>query len=145
MDNHGPTGGAHCSNCGVLFRRNPRLGDRDQRYCGKPACQRARKAEWNRKKYADSAPFREAEKKRVRISRRTPGIRKRAAVPGDALGPPGASQGLLQLQAQMQEVGLLLKGMASHTTGIVNGVDLEVCLERYAARGRMLQDGRGRA
>jgi hypothetical protein len=141
MDNGISTGAPHCRNCGVLFRRNLRLGDRGQRYCSRAACQRARKAEWNRRKYASNPAFCAAEMKRVRISRRTQDARRNDALPGNVRGPPGAGPELLLLRTQMMEMGLLLRGMASHSTGIINGVDLQACLERYADRGRMLQRG----
>ena len=141
MNNGISTGAAHCCNCGVLFRRNARLGDREQRYCGKAGCQRARKAEWNRRKYASNPAFCEAEKKRVRISLRTLRRGRRSGHPPESSRAPAAEAGIRQLQAQMMEVGLLLRGMASHNTGIINGVDLQTCLDRYAYRGRMLRRG----
>ena len=138
MDNQGSTGAPHCCCCGVLIKRNPRLGDRDQHYCGKAGCQRARKAAWHQRRYADSAAFRQAVKKRVRISRRTRRAPERSEHPPDGTGVSGADGGVRQLHAQVQEMRLLLSGMASHTTGIVNGIDLAACLERYTERGRML-------
>ncbi|MFZ4396910.1 MAG: hypothetical protein ACOYOU_14950 [Kiritimatiellia bacterium] len=139
MDNGISTEVPRCYCCGNLIKRNPRLGDRPQHYCQKPACQRARKAKWHGLKYAANAVFREAAKKRVRINRRTRRDRKSNDVPAHGRGPPEAGPGGWRLQAQMTEVQLLLKGMASHTTGIVNGADLALCLERYTERGRMLQ------
>ena len=75
MDTTTSPGPLHCANCGELLARNPRLGGRQQRYCGKPACQRARKTGWQRRKYAADAAYREREKKRVRVFRRTHRIR----------------------------------------------------------------------
>jgi hypothetical protein len=37
-----------CAHCGCRFVPNPRI--KNQRYCGKPQCQRARKTSWQRQK-----------------------------------------------------------------------------------------------
>ena len=49
-----------CQNkdCGVLFTPCPQVPG--QTYCSKKACQQARKNEWNRKKLATDADYREA-------------------------------------------------------------------------------------
>ncbi len=138
MDNGISSGAPHCCNCGQLFKRNPRLGDRPQRYCENDACQKARRAAWHQQRYATSVPFREAVKKRVRIGRRAQGAANEDDEPAGESGPEPAPV-ILQLQAQLQEMGLLFTGMASHNTGIVDGVALAICLERYAERGRRLQ------
>ena len=40
-----------CKNCGKEKQANPRLKS-NQRYCNEQACQRARKAEWHKRKMA---------------------------------------------------------------------------------------------
>lgn len=44
-----------CKNCGELVPANNRI--KNQRYCKKEACQRARKAEWQRKKLATDPDY----------------------------------------------------------------------------------------
>ena len=141
MDDGISSGAPHCCNCGVLFNRNPRLGDRPQRYCEKAGCQRARKAGWTRRKYASDPAFCAAEKKRVTISRHTPSAVTRDVSPAGDVGPPGIAAELLQLQVQLNEMGLLVKGMTSLNTGILDGDAVAICLERYVERGRSLQPG----
>lgn len=141
MDNGISSGAPHCCNCGVLIKRNPRLGDRPQHYCEKPDCQRARKALWACRKYASDPAFCAAEKKRVTISRHTPSAGTCDASSAGDVGPPGIAAELLELQVQLNEMGLLFKGMTSHNTGILDGAALAICLERYAERGRSLQPG----
>lgn len=141
MDYGISTGAPHCRNCGGLIKRNPHLGDRAQLYCGKAACQRARKAEWNRRKYASNPAFCEAEKKRVRISLRALRRGRRSGHPPESPALSATEDRFRRLHAQVNQVGLLLRGMASHSTGIVNGVELQACLERYADRGRLLERG----
>jgi len=46
--------------CGELFTPCPQVAH--QEYCSKKECQRARKREWNRKKLAQDADYREARK-----------------------------------------------------------------------------------
>ena len=45
-----------CPHCKRLFIRDPRV--KNQRYCGAKACQRARKAEWQRQKMAKDPAYR---------------------------------------------------------------------------------------
>jgi len=45
-----------CCHCGVFFRRSPR--HKDQNYCMKPDCRRARKAAWKREKMRTDEEFR---------------------------------------------------------------------------------------
>lgn len=49
-----------CCGCGRYFIADPR--QKNQRYCGDKACQRARKAEWQRKKMADDPEYRANQK-----------------------------------------------------------------------------------
>ncbi|NIN01186.1 MAG: hypothetical protein GTO24_24765 [candidate division Zixibacteria bacterium] len=46
-----------CAHCRSLFRPDPRV--KNQRYCGKKACQRARKNLWQRQKMADDPDYKE--------------------------------------------------------------------------------------
>ncbi len=45
-----------CAKCGCLFRPNPRV--KDQEYCNRSACQRARKRRWQRKRMATDPDYR---------------------------------------------------------------------------------------
>jgi len=45
-----------CSHCGEQFSSSPR--HKNQRFCGKPACQRARKAAWQRHKIHTDPDYR---------------------------------------------------------------------------------------
>ena len=45
-----------CCHCGELFPSSPR--HKNQRFCGKPECQRARKAAWQRHKMRTDADYR---------------------------------------------------------------------------------------
>ena len=49
-----------CFHCGQYFTPSPR--HKDQRYCKKPACQRARKAEWQRNKMATDPQYKADQK-----------------------------------------------------------------------------------
>jgi len=49
-----------CGNGGHFFPPNPRI--KNQKYCGKPECQRARKAAWQRRKKAADPDYREGQK-----------------------------------------------------------------------------------
>ena len=44
-----------CAHCGSRFVPNPRI--RNQRYCGRIECQRARKASWQRRKLATDPDY----------------------------------------------------------------------------------------
>jgi hypothetical protein len=44
-----------CCHCGAYFSSSPR--HKDQRFCKKPACQKARKAEWQRYKIATDSEY----------------------------------------------------------------------------------------
>jgi len=45
-----------CSNCGHFFPANPRI--KNQKYCKRPKCQRARRAAWQRNKLATDPEYR---------------------------------------------------------------------------------------
>lgn len=45
-----------CAHCGCLFEPNPRI--KNQRYCRKKECQRARKSLWQKRKLADDPAYR---------------------------------------------------------------------------------------
>lgn len=45
-----------CCHCGNFFPKSPR--HKEQHYCGKPECQKARKAAWKRKKMRDDPEYR---------------------------------------------------------------------------------------
>ncbi len=45
-----------CAGCGAGFKTNPRVAD--QRYCGLPACRRARRRLWQRQKLKADADYR---------------------------------------------------------------------------------------
>jgi hypothetical protein len=45
-----------CCHCGQFVPKSPR--HKEQNYCGKPKCQRARKAAWKRKKMRDDPEYR---------------------------------------------------------------------------------------
>lgn len=49
-----------CCHCGNLFIPDPR--QKDQRYCGEKACQRARKASWQREKMHSDPDYRANQK-----------------------------------------------------------------------------------
>jgi len=51
MGRHG-----YCAFCGRKYLKNPRV--KHQKYCGKPACQRARKRRWQRHKMATDPDYR---------------------------------------------------------------------------------------
>ena len=50
-----PLRSGRCVHCRCLFVLNPRL--KDQRYCGRIECQRARKRHWQRTKMAADADY----------------------------------------------------------------------------------------
>ena len=50
-----------CKNCGRLYRQNPRI--KNQKYCGREECQRARKAAWQREKMSVDPMYRENQKR----------------------------------------------------------------------------------
>jgi len=45
-----------CCNCGLFFAPDPR--NKNQKYCGKAQCQKARKAAWQRNRMATDADYR---------------------------------------------------------------------------------------
>ena len=45
-----------CVSCGGLFQPNPRV--KKQRYCSKPACQRERRRQWQKRKLAEDEDYR---------------------------------------------------------------------------------------
>lgn len=45
-----------CTHCGCLFEPNPRI--KNQRYCRKKECQRARKSLWQKRKLVDDPAYR---------------------------------------------------------------------------------------
>jgi len=47
-----------CSSCNDEVTKNPKLKGRQQNYCGKTKCQRARKAAWKRDRLRSSPEFR---------------------------------------------------------------------------------------
>ena len=49
-----------CRGCGQVFRLRPQ--NPTQTYCSQPACQRARKREWQRRKRAEDADYRANER-----------------------------------------------------------------------------------
>ena len=51
---------ARCKHCKTLFVPNPRV--KNQRYCGKKACQNARRAEWQRQKMKTDPDYRQNQK-----------------------------------------------------------------------------------
>lgn len=56
-----------CACCGRLVPANPRV--KDQKYCGEKACQRARKAEWQRRKLAKDEKYRADQKEAQKLWR----------------------------------------------------------------------------
>lgn len=59
-----------CKNCRKRKPLNPRLKG-EQKYCGAPECQRARKAEWQRKNMAEKPKYYARQKKCVEKWRKT--------------------------------------------------------------------------
>lgn len=57
-----------CRHCGRLFLPNPRV--KEQRYCGRPACQRARRAAWQRHKMAVDPAYQDNQRRCQRQWRR---------------------------------------------------------------------------
>ena len=49
-----------CTHCGEQFERNPRV--KKQRYCGKRACRKARRATWQRRKMTQDLDYRDNQK-----------------------------------------------------------------------------------
>lgn len=142
MDTTTSPGPLHCANCGELLARNPRLGGRQQRYCGKPACQRARKTGWQRRKYAADAAYREREKKRVRIFRRTHRIRScRGQPPEAAVNTAGTARSFQALTAQLQWLRHQIAGLAAHATGIADADRLTRRMDAFAEEGRVALEG----
>ena len=50
-----------CAHCGMEFNPNPRI--KKQRYCGNKACQRARRARWQRQKMVHDPDYRDNQRR----------------------------------------------------------------------------------
>ena len=58
-----------CANCRRLFHPSPRV--KNQRYCGLPACQRARKAAWQRERMKTDPDYQDNQRRCRKIWTRT--------------------------------------------------------------------------
>ncbi len=144
-----------CEGCSEVCVKNPRLGDRTQRFCHRGDCQRKRHAEWQRVRIATDPEYRAAQREADALWRRKMDPRywataKRRQRSARAVGT-GVVSGLSPPVVTVQPgryVLTTMDGSASFTVNLIeSGIPLgQVGPKRNGVhRSPNVQDGRVRS